>query len=495
MQLVHITEANANEHFEFWLQLYRHPAVNPFFFKSMHESNDYMRALFDRYVRNKNVRFLICVDKDQRPVGTCRVTYFEGARSHVAMLNAVAISPEFHGQGLGTRLLKDVENYIQQNSNVTQIELAYEGDNPMGKRVYEEKSQYQRKITYEDWWIRHDQEFQEKFNWYTEERCCVKYLHEVPQNPEHFATQRFVRAIPLPKELSLQSIIGQPSIAAVHAILQTYREVEAKEIISILTKPGQTTYQLMQDDTVLAVLCIRTYDDARLTHSVVMPCVAFNNSLDDHCVAAFISAAIADYRIKHPEIVHIACSEEDTDEQFYTDKHSKISRLNDILNQAEFERLGYFESYFNSEGHSGSALIGFEACFYNLVDAKKCVTSSRVLNLAVKQKLNSLLTELEKYQPVFSNRESYEIYRIVRYIAYPQDYSPETIQSAIAEAIDFLSDAPNFDLYSNDLDNLQEVLYKIIQPKDHSLAVLRVEQEERGQILRNSNFESESLLN
>jgi hypothetical protein len=161
-----------------------------------------------------------------------------------------------------------------------------------------------------------------------------------------------------------------------------------------------------------------------------MPCVVFVDNLSAETLAAFIHQAMMQYRKKNPGVFHFATDEEDAKESWYTEKHPKMKILSKALQLAGFRFLGCFENYFHPESPMGTHLLGFSAVFLGFKEAMECLENSK-LNSRIKCQLTSILSDIQlpstlqenEEAPQFSDREKYEIYRIIRTIAYPQDYS------------------------------------------------------------------------
>ena len=68
-------------------------------------------------------------------VGFCKATRLPGRSSHVAHLGPLAVSPELHGRGYGTAMLRDVLAQLER-SGVLRFELLVEADNSGGIAFY-----------------------------------------------------------------------------------------------------------------------------------------------------------------------------------------------------------------------------------------------------------------------------------------------------------------------------------------------------------------------
>jgi hypothetical protein len=347
------------------------------------------------------------------------VTFFTGARSHVAMINAFGIHPSCHGKGRGSEMLAATESFIKTDKNITQIELAYEGDNKVGQNFYEKKFGYQQQLNYEDWWRRGEPEFQKKYPWYTDERCCVKYLTEEKRDS----------ALPITSCLPMQNYEDSAIDHFDHSqdiaeMLSSYTREEQDEIKRMLSKEHQEAYVLKGNGIVEALICFKSYQgEKRLAHAVTIPCVIFNSTVSNETVASFVNGAMKEYREKNPDVFHFACSEEDTEDLFYANQHSKVKQLGTVLQLAGFKFKGMFQNYFSETSFAGRNLLGFECCFLDMNSAVECTNVSNNLTVTEKLKLVELLKDKEK----ISRHEQWDIYLMVRYVAYPQDYTPEKI--------------------------------------------------------------------
>ena len=459
--LVLLNNDNADNYFDFWLATYQHPKVNGFFFKPHDMAAELMRDIYNSFIKNTNVRFFIYVDENKKPIGTCRITFFEGIRSHVAMINAVAINPDIHSRGYGTAMLNEVKNLIQtEYPDIKQIELAYEGDNKAGRRLYEEKLGFHPKISYEDWWFRYD--LKEAYPWYTEERCCVNYLNQTPDTNKPKSTYdqpNLATPSLLPESFSIAEIQPSHFEQEIKAIADTYKKSEASLMQHILLQPNQTVYALKKDSTIVALLCFKPYEnEPRLTNAVTMPFVAYKNGEEEKNISSFINQAMQLYKQSHSEVFHFACAEEDTTENWYADKHSKIESLNRSLQNAGFRFAGEFENYFNDQSESGKNLLAYECCFLGLKAASQCLDVSK---LASEEK-NSLKDLLNQFSTItLAHREEYEIYRMVRYVAYPQDYNTKEIAEKLLQSHRLLQSGPHFVQIQSLLSQLRNTLWTI----------------------------------
>lgn len=480
MNLLLLNKDNKEKYFDTWLSLYQHPLINPFFFKPLHEPRDKMQELYSRYLSNSQVRFFLYLDNDDQPVATARVTYFEGARSHVAMINAVATIPLMQGKGYATRMLRDIEEFIKQdNKLVSQFELAWEGDNPAGYTLYIRKLGYSQKIMYQDWWIRHEKELTKNYPWYTSERCCVKYLDQSNPDANNFIQKDLMQkfdnpnfnhvALP-PKEYFITTCDNNSIINSVNPIAQTYPENEQRELFKIAAHPNQTTYLLYHNTQAIAALSIRTYwEITRLNHSVTIPLIAFANNIPTSIISTFIFNAMQQYRSIHPRVFHFACNETDTEEIWFVDGHSKVDQLAEILRDTGFHLAGVFENYFNGTSHSGRNLIGFQFCFLGLKEAQSCIKTSN-LGIAKKLQLESLVNNLLNYEDKLTHHEQYKIYQMIRKVIYPDYIEIESLKNILQMDIALLVNfAPNYAIVKNDLENLTVALHKIIAKMNQSL--------------------------
>ena len=68
--------------------------------------------------------------------GFYSITRRPGRASHVAYLGALAVHPNFHGQGIALRIMNEELDHLK-NSGVKRVELIVESDNPRAVSFYE----------------------------------------------------------------------------------------------------------------------------------------------------------------------------------------------------------------------------------------------------------------------------------------------------------------------------------------------------------------------
>lgn len=457
MKLIELNGDNSEYYFKFWYNLYIHPEVNPYFFKPSNYGEDLLKNIYLAYIADKKIRFFIYADKADRPIGTFRFTFFEGKHKHAAVINAVAIDPSQHRGGHGTTLLNLAKNFIKDKyPAITQLELSYEGDNLVARRFYQVKNQFEMKYQFEDWFIRPEPAFVETHPWYTDERSMVHYFKD---KPKPVVIESTVAMDDLPS-LSDTYSLKKVKELEIYNIKKSYTAQEAQLLQKMLEKPGIETYALYQNTEVVAVLGIQPYsEEPRLKHAALIPFIAYINELQPETIAGFINQTVNVYRQEQSHICYFANIEEGIEEDWYTDKHSKFESLNKALQLAGFKYKGACENYFNSE-EGEEALLAYERVHLNLQDAMRCIDVSNKLTPIQKEQLKELIGMIQ----MASSREKYELYRMCRSVAYPQDYTNDEKIKHIAESIALLKQGKNYKENSDIIEQLHAALLAILQP-------------------------------
>ena len=469
MPLLQITPSNSEAYFDRWLSLYRDPAINPFFFKPLETPRENMKRMYDGYIADPNVLFFFYLNGAGQSVAICRVSFLTDDRAHVAMINAVATDPAHQGKGHATEMLQAVEQHIRAtHPATTQLELGWEGDNPAGAKLYVEKLGFNPTITYEDWWTRHEPIFEKQFFWYTSQVCCVKTLRETPSVPcaigGQYTRPRFASLPTLPDK---HVIIEMEDGDDIRLLTASYKPAEQTELLKILSKAGPQKKYVLRNEVghVIALVCFRAYEEPRLTHAATMPLVAFSDGVSGELTATFISSAIGLYRAEHPEVTHIACSEEDTSDMWYTDAHSKRAPLFAALAQCGFRFCGVAPTHFNEYAHSGRMLFGFEYCALGLDDAKTCVDRSP-LSGSVKFLINSFIDDIQVHRSLLSREEQYYLFRLVRSIVSPDHHQKKYLIQGLKNAVELVKYAPHCAEIAQSFDELVRVLRYHVTPPE-----------------------------
>lgn len=89
-------------------------------------------AIFGQLIKDGN---FFVYEADRTLVGFCKATRLPGRSSHVVHLGPLAVTPEFHGRGYATAMLRGVLAQLER-SGVLRFELLAEEDNLRGMALY-----------------------------------------------------------------------------------------------------------------------------------------------------------------------------------------------------------------------------------------------------------------------------------------------------------------------------------------------------------------------
>ena len=120
------------EDFKFIFELYMNPYVNRYLlYEQMDE--DSFRPIFDELIEKK---VLFVYENNNRAVGMCKLVPQQHRNSHIVYLGGVAIHPEFGGRGEGSRMLKEIIDYVK-GKKFLRIELSVATINERAIKLYE----------------------------------------------------------------------------------------------------------------------------------------------------------------------------------------------------------------------------------------------------------------------------------------------------------------------------------------------------------------------
>lgn len=78
---------------------------------------------------------LFVYEDDHCILATCVVIRQKRRVAHAATIGTLATHPDFHGQGIGTRFMKDLLQKLK-NEGIQRVDLYVEADNPVAQKFY-----------------------------------------------------------------------------------------------------------------------------------------------------------------------------------------------------------------------------------------------------------------------------------------------------------------------------------------------------------------------
>jgi putative acetyltransferase len=114
------------------LPIYTHELVERFLTFDSVDAQDFS-GIFKQLLKDGD---FFVYEADGVTIGFCKATRLPGRSRHVAHLGPLAVSPEFHGHGYATAMLRDVLAQLER-SGVLRFELLVEADNSRGIAFYQ----------------------------------------------------------------------------------------------------------------------------------------------------------------------------------------------------------------------------------------------------------------------------------------------------------------------------------------------------------------------
>lgn len=94
------------------------------------------KALFDRVNKADNEAMLVCL-VEGRVAGNCQITWSRMIKTRHRATVAIALLREYWGQGIGTRLFRELIRIAEENEDLIQLELDYVEGNTRARALYE----------------------------------------------------------------------------------------------------------------------------------------------------------------------------------------------------------------------------------------------------------------------------------------------------------------------------------------------------------------------
>ena len=94
------------------------------------------KALFDRVNASANEAMLVCV-VEGRVAGNCHIAWSTGIKTRHRAQVAIALLRDYWGQGIGTRMFRELIRIAEENENILQMELDFVEGNARARALYE----------------------------------------------------------------------------------------------------------------------------------------------------------------------------------------------------------------------------------------------------------------------------------------------------------------------------------------------------------------------
>ena len=94
------------------------------------------KALFDRINGSDNEAMPVCL-VEGRLVGVCNIGWSTGIKTRHRASVASAILRDYWGQGIGTRMMRELIRIAEENANILQMELDFVEGNVRARALYE----------------------------------------------------------------------------------------------------------------------------------------------------------------------------------------------------------------------------------------------------------------------------------------------------------------------------------------------------------------------
>lgn len=94
------------------------------------------KALFERLNASQEDAMLVCI-VDGKVAGSCEITFNQHLKTRHRASVAIALLREFWGQGIGTRLFREMIGIAQRHGGILQMELEVVEGNDRARHLYE----------------------------------------------------------------------------------------------------------------------------------------------------------------------------------------------------------------------------------------------------------------------------------------------------------------------------------------------------------------------
>ena len=94
------------------------------------------KALFDRVNAAGNEAMLVCL-VEGRVAGNSQIMWSRAIKTRHRASVAIALLKEYWGQGIGTRMFREMIRIAEENENILQMELEFIEGNPRARALYE----------------------------------------------------------------------------------------------------------------------------------------------------------------------------------------------------------------------------------------------------------------------------------------------------------------------------------------------------------------------
>ena len=94
------------------------------------------KAFFDRANASESEAFLVCI-VDGKVAGTANIVWSKSIKTRHRAFVAIALLKEFWGQGIGTRMFREMIRIAEENGNILQLELDFVEGNTRARALYE----------------------------------------------------------------------------------------------------------------------------------------------------------------------------------------------------------------------------------------------------------------------------------------------------------------------------------------------------------------------
>lgn len=97
---------------------------------------DAEKALFDRVNASNHEAMLVCL-VEGKVAGNCQIMWSTGMKTRHRAAVAIALLKAYWGQGIGTRLFREMIRIAEENENILQMELDFVEGNARARALYE----------------------------------------------------------------------------------------------------------------------------------------------------------------------------------------------------------------------------------------------------------------------------------------------------------------------------------------------------------------------
>ena len=146
LKTIMLRPATSND-LDFLFGLYMHPLANRFLLYEVMDLKSFLPIL-NELIEKKQ---LFVYENDMTSVGMCKLVAQQHRNAHIVYLGGVAIHPDLAGKGEGSKMLKEVIEYVKQKEFL-RIELSVATINEKAIHFYEKagfiKEGVLKKFTY-----------------------------------------------------------------------------------------------------------------------------------------------------------------------------------------------------------------------------------------------------------------------------------------------------------------------------------------------------------